>query len=100
MKDSPNCSNSGFRYLSPYESGPPPCIGLPPLSPRERTAHTRRRTKLTFARRWWKTRSRNAKLEKVQRSVRNNARANAQRGEAVNNLSNDVPKFVTQARAS
>jgi hypothetical protein len=39
-------------------------------------------------------------LEKVQPPVRNNARADAQRGEAVNNLSNDVPKFVTQARAS
>jgi len=44
-------------------------------------------------------------LEKAQPLVRNAAKAIAQRGEAVNNYnnnfnSNDVPKFVTQARAS
>lgn len=36
----------------------------------------------------------------MQPSVSNDARAIAQREEAVNNLNNDVPKFVTQARAS
>jgi hypothetical protein len=36
----------------------------------------------------------------MQPSVSNDVRAIAQREEAVNNLNNDVPKFVTQARAS
>ena len=39
-------------------------------------------------------------MQKDAAAGQNDAKAMAQKGEAVNNLSNDVPKFVTQARAS
>jgi hypothetical protein len=83
-----------------YESGPPPCTGLPPHSPREQYCSVMEADQLTIAR-WWKTGSRNTRLRiPVKFSVEKTQGQRRNLGEAMNNLANDVPKFVTQARAS
>lgn len=79
MQDSPNCCCTAFRYLCLTRAGRLRALGSYLIHPEnERLIHGGGPTDV-----------RKAVGEEI-----------AQRGEAVNNLSNDVPKFVTQARAS
>lgn len=99
MEDSPNCSNSRFRYLCLTRAGRLRALGSHLFHP-ENVLLTHGGGP-THVRTVVESKDRaTPNAEKMQPSVSNDARAIAQREEAVNNLKNDVPKFVTQARAS
>src|SRR5690349_6671281 len=72
----------------------------PTSLPREQTCPVTEADQLTFAN-WSELEIKEHRNSKsVSAAVENEASAKVQTGEAMNNLMNEVPKFVTQARAS
>ena len=99
MEDSSNCHNPTNRYLLSTRAGRLRTLGSHLYHPEN--SSTQSRGEAAHVRRWLQKRSRSPELQKtVGPGFRARRQATTPMGEAMNDLSHDVPKFVTQARAS
>src|SRR6266849_5976669 len=101
MEDSPNCSYLAKRYLAITRAGRLRGLGSHLIHPENRTAQDTEADQLEFLKlveERFAQRRDSAERGAGCREGRQRSRADC--GEAVNDLTNEVPKFVTQARAS